>query len=932
MTLRFIAPVLIVLALALPAKAQDVSVVLVTDILGDRLHYPVVISEGRGYRVRCESQSDEETIIAALGFLIPSSQIVDPSEQSIVDAAPAENPLLCPSSENYPITVFAANTSQGLIHYLQFKADIGSEAAHDRIYIPGCAALVEALNLDLANATPGDPTLFFAGRIHEIACRPGSAPIETAPQTFAAWCTKGDLTPEEEATMRAILNGTPGGPGALGNAVACRQAQDFLTAVTSRNLDNSGAQSLAPLATLSHLNSLSLAGNQISDVSPLAGLTALQFLDLSNNRIENVAALATLVNLTSLNLGGNAIGDLRPISSLPLLQQLSLPGNVPDTIAPLQFLTQLTELNLARNELTSDDIGVLIGLSQLTLLDLSNNEIDDFSALANFGSEVEFKLSGNPASTGGPTDFITFCVQLRDEPTQTGATIRAMIEVTGQSTCSGAATALNSSNALTITGKTLSELGPLATLSHLTSLNLADNTITDVSALAALTQIITLDLSNNAITDVRPLAALERLTTLSMAGNPVTFGDYLSACILRNEPETLSEAHRAEIGALLTVSQAQTCKSSESRLKTMSTINLRDRGLSTLDYIRVAESATNVLLDNNPVGEVSSLRFLQRLQFLDASNTGLDDDDSLLNLRALRNLDISSNPIQELWALRNMSELQSVNFRDTQIRDIRVLDELPNLQNATMWNAPVVMNSMLTYCLVHRFQIGMLGDARRTVDAIMAVAEGAGQSSQNCRGVNDWARSVTSLNLNAKQITNVTPIAGMPELTSLLLYNNNIRDVQPMRNLRKLKTLNLGKNQLSSIPIVFSQDLENLYVTENQIVNPSAVTRYSKLKSLNLRKNRLTVTSGISGLPQLTFLDLRDNRIAQVNQVTPVLGKNPYIKGNPVCGLQNTILLLVQPCQREPQFIVNSNLFDPNLVIRRELLQPVPIIITPSNP
>lgn len=923
----------VTLALALPAAAQEVSVVLVSDPLmeDNRLHYPVVISEGRGYRVRCESQSDEEAMIAALGFLIVPGQIVDPTDAAITAAAPAENPLLCPASENYPITVFAADTPEGLTHYLQFRAGIGSDAAHDRIYIPGCAELIEALGIDLATATPGDPTLFFAGRIHEIACRPGSTPPVTAPQTFAAWCTKGDLSAEEEATVRALLNGTPGGPGAMGNPVACQAAQDFLTAVTSRNLDASGVQSLDPLKPLIHLTSLSLKGNQIEDVKALSGLTALSFLDLSDNRIDNVAALSTLTSLTALDLSGNNVTDLRPLSSLALLTQLKLAGNVPDSVAPLQFLTQLQELDLARNELTADDLPGLVGLSQLTLLDLSGNEIEDFSALANFGSEVRFILLGNPAAQGGPTNFVDLCILSREDATPAGQTIRAMIEATTQSTCAEAATALLSSNALTLTGKSLSDLSPLTTLTHLTNLNLADNTITDVSALAVLTRVTTLDLSGNAITDVRPLAELEQITSLALSGNPVETDDYLSACILRNEPDLLAPELLTEINVLRDLSQGQSCKHSHSRLRTMTTLNLREKGLSTLKYIRVAENAVNVLIDDNPVGELGELRHLPRLRILSAANTGLADDDSLMHLRELRNLDISRNPIGELWALRRMPELQSVSFRDTQVRDIRVLDELPNLQHATMWNAPIAMNSMLAYCLVHRFQIGMLGGARRTVDAVMAAAVGAGQSNQNCRGVEQWSRSVTALNLNAKQISDLNPLSGMRELTSLTLFNNNISDVRPIRNLRKLKTLNLGKNRLDAIPIVFSNVLEQLYLTENRITSPSAVSRYGNLKQLNLRQNRLTNTVGIPSLVRLTYLDLRDNRIQQVNQVTQVLPRNPYIKGNPVCSLQQTIPFLIQPCTREPQIFINPLLLDPGLtVIRRDLLQPVPII-TPGN-
>ena len=59
-----------------------------------------------------------------------------------------------------------------------------------------------------------------------------------------------------------------------------------------------------------------MRGNQISDITSLAGLTNLNRLTLSNNQISDVSPLAELVNLRELYLEENPIKDRKPLLDL----------------------------------------------------------------------------------------------------------------------------------------------------------------------------------------------------------------------------------------------------------------------------------------------------------------------------------------------------------------------------------------------------------------------------------------------------------------------------------------------------------------------------------------------------------------------------------------------------------------------------------------
>ena len=383
-----------------PARAEEPKVVLLEDptLNATRLHYPLLISEGRGYRIRCNDQADEEAVIRGLGFATVPSQVLTVVDNVVIAADPAANPLLCPSGENYPIKVFAHDAGSGLVYYLQFPTDFGSPSFSDQLYIPGCAPLVEGLKLDLNQAIDADPTPFFAGKVHTIACVAGP-PLVGRSTTFASWCIKDDLDPAQQMTVEELLDLTPGGAAALGNPVACASAQDFLASSTTLDLAGRRLTNLEPLATLTHLTSLTLSGNEIADIRNLEKLTKLTFLDLSRNRISNISVAAVMKDLAEVDLSSNQIADLRPLASARALTRLVLAGNKIADVSPLRFLQELTALDLSKNRIT--DARPLMSLTKLAAPNLRANRLataQSVSAILPFNPS----LDGNPVCISRP--------------------------------------------------------------------------------------------------------------------------------------------------------------------------------------------------------------------------------------------------------------------------------------------------------------------------------------------------------------------------------------------------------------------------------------------------------------------------------------------------------------------------------------------------
>ena len=94
---------------------------------------------------------------------------------------------------------------------------------------------------------------------------------------------------------------------------------EFATNLTSLALgygkagNSNAVKDLSPLADLTQLTSLDLAGNSISDISAVTGLTNLTWLHFWGNSISDISPVVGLTNLIDLYLGDNNISDISPL-------------------------------------------------------------------------------------------------------------------------------------------------------------------------------------------------------------------------------------------------------------------------------------------------------------------------------------------------------------------------------------------------------------------------------------------------------------------------------------------------------------------------------------------------------------------------------------------------------------------------------------------
>jgi Leucine-rich repeat (LRR) protein len=283
---------------------------------------------------------------------------------------------------------------------------------------------------------------------------------------------------------------------------------------------------LSPLAALTNLKSLNVEGgrNSVTNLSPLSGLTELESLIFGiNSFISDISPLSELTNLTHLEIQrAQHIRDFSPLAALTNLTHLVATFARPADgltalagltnlrvlelycfgIAPVQPTTDLTPLaglvNLEELDLEGsrvEDISALAGMTNLRELNLRRNQVRDTAPLGELRELREMDLIGNPISS----------LVLRDFPHLT--TLRAGADVINVANIS-----VGSHRDLTV------ELVNLPSLRRVVLNGLG---ISDLSQFAAFPELTQLVLQRNNISDLSPLIGLTRLELLRVDGNPL---------------------------------------------------------------------------------------------------------------------------------------------------------------------------------------------------------------------------------------------------------------------------------------------------------------------------------------------------------------------------------------------------------------------------
>lgn len=454
----------------------------------------------------------------------------------------------------------------------------------------------------------------------------------------------------------------------LGNDISDVTALAGLTALTELDLADNRISNVAALGGLTSLEYLYLWDNNISDTSALADLTALVELELSGNDISDVSALASLTALEGLYLGANNLSDISALSGFAGLRSLGLYRNSISDVSPLSGLTALTRLDLDYNRVS--DVSALSGLTALTTLELRDNRVSDIVPLANLTALTRLVLRNNRVAEVSALSGLNALTRLdlhRNRiadlsPLADLTALRWLFLSSNNVADLSALKGLTALGWLYLTGNSISDIGSLSGLTDLRFLYLDRNSIADISALANLTTLVDLSLDGNAIQDIGALAELTALRKLTLSQNGIS-----------------------DISPL-------------AGLAGLAELRLRDNRIADISALSGLARLRLLNLYGNNVSDLSALAGLAALTELDLPDNRIADVSELAGLTELRSLYLSGNSISDVSPLSGLAELEVLYLDDNGISDISALaGELEKLRYADLRGNPLDGDAKATH-------------------------------------------------------------------------------------------------------------------------------------------------------------------------------------------------------------------------------------------
>ncbi len=154
---------------------------------------------------------------------------------------------------------------------------------------------------------------------------------------------------------------------------------------------------------------------------------------------------------------------------------------------------------------------------------------------------------------------------------------------------------------------------------------------------------------------------------------------------------------------------------------------------------------------------------------------------------------------------------------------------------------------------------------------------------------------LTALDLFGNDISDISPLSGLPHLTKLVLSDVGITDLSMLSGLTNLTYLWLSDNNITDLsPLSGLANLTNLMLSRNSISDISALSGLTNLTRLELGSNSTSDISALSGLTHLTRLELGNNSIIDISPLSGLthltrleLHGNSITDISPLSGLAN---------------------------------------------
>ena len=325
------------------------------------------------------------------------------------------------------------------------------------------------------------------------------------------------------------------------------------------------------------------------------------------------------------------------------------------------------------------------------------------------------------------------------------------------------------------------------------SIDLSGNLmVSNLEPLAKLSHLTTINLSNTPISDLMPLRNLNALENLDISGTQVTSLDPLKYC---NYIKQLNLSHTGitEISILAS-------------FPALEVLDVSETEVSDLSPLAELTNLQTLLISHTPVTDLSPLEDLSKLQILDFSNTLVTDIEPLADLQALQAVTFNQTDVNTLKPLTALPALDRVYCDQTKIRKDNAVQFMIDHPGVVVSFAPTELEGWwesMSPEWQKIFYIYRNLDATPTMEQLHSLM------------------TIDSLNINGRSaIENLSPLTELPRLRWLDCSLTPISLLEPLRDLLDLSYLNakstgvISVEPLSALAKLTYLDLDNTKVTD----------------------------------------------------------------------------------------------------------------------
>ncbi|CAL6076573.1 Conserved_hypothetical protein [Hexamita inflata] len=306
--------------------------------------------------------------------------------------------------------------------------------------------------------------------------------------------------------------------------------------------------------------------------------------------------------------------------------------------------------------------------------------------------------------------------------------------------------------------------------------------------------------------------------------------------------------------------------------------------LQEISGVRFMKNLSYLDISNNFIKNISDLQYLQNLQYLNMTNNKIIFSQPLSALPMLQQLLLASNMIHDFDALatnqnfninwicpQNIAQIR--NFMDylgpsstveqataLMTQTISRRDKNPYHNPMLLKYAPLIVNETLVIHNDQELRSIQFTDFMNI--ETLFVFECYNLSFERV------PTKIKKLAVNMCYIENINGLENIKSVVELSLRGNRIFEIGVLSRMNQLLKLDMAQNNLDSIRgIEQLVNLTEIDLSENTITEINSLTFMKQLKSVNLSKNKITLAEDLEQLTNLLTLKISDNNLNRINFV-----------------------------------------------------------------